>query len=107
RAAPTRNQPTGRAPTRLLPVRLANNSMDLGSSRWRESDENDDAITARIHADGVDGEIGFPVVNRPNVAGLIYVDIGATHGRDKAWRPWWMAVTVQRLSIVQQDLATG
>jgi len=28
---------------------------------WRESDEDDDAITARILTDGVDVEIGFPV----------------------------------------------
>ena len=74
--------------------------MDLGSRRWREADENDDAITARIPTDGVDVEIGFPVVNGPNVAGLIYVDIGATHGRDKAWRAWWMAVTVQRGAVM-------
>jgi hypothetical protein len=46
-------------------------SMDLGSRWWRESDEDDDAITARIHANGIDEEIGFPVVNGPNVAGLI------------------------------------
>ena len=79
--------------------------MDLGRRRWRDSDKNDDAITARILADGVDEEIGFPVVNEPNVACLIYVDLGATHCWDKAWRRrWW---TVQRLSIVQQDLATG
>ena len=45
--------------------------MDLGRMRWREADEDDDAITARIPADGVDAEIGFPVVNGPNVAGLI------------------------------------
>ena len=74
--------------------------MDLGSRRWRESDENDDAITARIPTDGVDVEIGFPVVNKPKVARLIYVDIGATHGRDEAWRPWWMAVTVQRHAVM-------
>jgi hypothetical protein len=85
----------------LLPVRLANNSMDLGSRRWREADENDDAITARIHADGVDIKIGFPVVNEPKVASLIYVDLGATHGGDEAWRPWWVTITVQRHAVMQ------
>jgi hypothetical protein len=74
--------------------------MDLGSRRWREADENDDTIAARITADGVDVEIGFPVVNGPNVAGLIDVDVGATHGWDKAWRAWWIAVTVQRRAVM-------
>ena len=74
--------------------------MDLGSRRWREADENDDAITARIPTDGVDVEIGFPVVNGPKVAGLIYVDVGQTHHWDKAGRPWWMAVTVQRRAVM-------
>ena len=50
--------------------------MDLGSRWWGQSDENYDAITARIPTDGVDVEIGFPVVNGPKVAGLIYVDVG-------------------------------
>ena len=77
--------------------------MDLGSRRWRESDENDDAITARIPTNGVDVEIGFPVVNQPKVAGLIYVDVGRTHHGDEAWRPAW---TVQWLSIMQKHLAT-
>src|SRR5436305_35386 len=90
---------------RLLPVRLAKNSMDLGSRRWRESDENDDAITARIPTDGVDVEVGFPVVNGPNVAGLIYVDIGATHGRDEAWRRRWIAVTVRGHAVMYQQFA--
>ena len=35
--------------------------MDLGSGRCGEADEDDDAITAWIAADGVDGEIGLPV----------------------------------------------
>ena len=78
---------------------VAADLMHLGRRRWREADENYDAITTWIHADSVDVEIGFPVVNGPNVAGLIYVDIGATHGRDKAWRHWWW--TVQRHAIMQ------
>ena len=78
---------------------VAGDLMDLGSGRCCEADENDDAITARIPADGVDVEIGFPVVNGPKVAGPIYVDIGATHGRDEAWRHWWW--TVQRYAIMQ------
>jgi hypothetical protein len=39
--------------------------------RCRQADKDDDAIPTRILADGVDVEIGFPVVNGPNVAGLI------------------------------------
>jgi hypothetical protein len=40
------------------------------SRRCREPDENPDAITAGVGGD-VDVEIGLPVVNGPNVAGLI------------------------------------
>ena len=78
--------------------------MDLGRRRWREADEDNDAITARIPTDGVDVEIGFPVVNKPKVARLIYVDLGRTHQWDEAWWRWWW--TVQRLSVVQKHLAT-
>ena len=74
--------------------------MHLGSGRCGEADENYDAISAWIHADGVDVEIGFPVVNGPKVAGLIYVDIGQTHHWDEAWRPRWLAVTVQRHAVM-------
>ena len=42
--------------------------MHVGSGRWCEADEDDDAITTWIPTDGVDVEIGFPVVNGPNVA---------------------------------------
>ena len=45
--------------------------MNLRSRRCSEAHENYDAIATGIHADGVDVEIGFPVVNGPNVAGLI------------------------------------
>ena len=45
--------------------------MDFGSGRCGEADENDDVIAAWIITDGVDVEIGFPVVNGPNIAGLI------------------------------------
>jgi hypothetical protein len=75
--------------------------MDLGSRRWGQADENYDAISAWIHADGVDVEIWFPVVNEPKVAGLIYIDLGATHCRDKAWRPWWLTITVQWHAVMQ------
>ena len=44
--------------------------MHLGSGRWRESDENHDAITTGISTK-VDINIGFPVVDGPNVASLI------------------------------------
>ena len=78
--------------------------MDLDRRRWREPDEYDDAVTARIPTDGVDVEIGFPVVNKPKVARLIYVDLGRTHQWDEAWRRWWWAV--QRLAVVQKHFAT-
>jgi len=52
--------------------------------RWRESDENYDAITTRVGRD-VDVEIGLPVVNGPNVAGLIDHHARLTHHRDEAW----------------------
>src|SRR5439155_23873515 len=74
-APSTRIEPRRRALRRLLPVRLANNSMELGSRRCGEADEDDDAITARIAAEGVDAEIGLPVINGPNVAGLIDAQI--------------------------------
>jgi len=51
------------------------NSVHLGSRRWRESDEDYDAIAAGIHADGVDVDTGFPVVKRPDVAGLVDAQI--------------------------------
>jgi hypothetical protein len=74
--------------------------MDLGSRWWGQADENYDAVSAWIHAVGVNVEIGFPVVNRPKVARLIYVDIGHTHHWDKAGRPWWVAVTVQWRAVM-------
>ena len=64
-------------PERFLAVRLIFRycspamSMNLGGRRRREAHENYDAIATGIHADGVDVKIGFPVVNGPNVAGLI------------------------------------
>src|SRR5437667_8704978 len=56
--------------------------MHLRSRWWRESDEDDDAITARIPAK-VDINIGFPVVDRPNVASLIDDHSRLTHHWDK------------------------
>ena len=77
--------------------------MSLGSRRCGEADENYDAIAARILTDGVDVEIGFPVVNGPNVAGLID-DYGRLthHWYEAGRRRWW---TVQRLAVVQKHLA--
>ena len=60
----------------------------LGSGRWRQPDKNYDAITAWISTERIGVEIGFPIVNEPNVASLIDVDLGATHGWDEAWRRW-------------------
>ena len=51
--------------------------MGLTRRRWREANEDYDAITPRILSDGVDVEIGFPIVNEPNIAALIYIDLGA------------------------------
>jgi len=75
--------------------------MDLGGRRWRESDENDDAITAWIPTDGVDVEIGFPVVNGLNIAGLIDDNRRLTHHWYEAGWPWWLTVTVQRRAVMQ------
>jgi len=70
--------------------------------RWRESDENYDAITTRVGGD-IDVEIGFPVVNGPDVAGLIDHDARLTHHWDEAWLS---AQTVQGVAVVQKHLAT-
>ena len=61
--------------------------MDLGSGRCGEADENDDAITARIPTEGVDVEIGFPVVDGPNVSGLIDDHGRLTHHWNEAGWP--------------------
>jgi hypothetical protein len=75
----------------------------MGLNRWgRKSDENYDAITTGVGGD-VDVEIGFPVVNGPNVASLIDHHARLTHHRDEAWLSAW---TVQRISIVQKHLTT-
>ena len=65
-----------------------------------EADEDDDAITARILAGRVVVEIGLPVVDGPDVPGLIDHDGRLTHHRDEAGRRW--GPTVQRLAIVQK-----
>src|SRR5439155_515160 len=54
----------------------------LVARRWRESDEDDDAVTARIPAK-VDINIGFPVVDGPNVASLVDDHRRLTHHWDK------------------------
>src|SRR5262249_53449565 len=71
--------------------------------RWRESDEDAQALPAGVPADGVDIKSGLPVVERPNVAGLIDAQRRLTHHRDEAGRLAW---TVQRISIVEKHLAT-
>jgi hypothetical protein len=45
--------------------------MDLTRRRRSKADEDYDAIAAGISTDCVDIEIGFPVVNGPNVSCLI------------------------------------
>src|SRR6266536_4757157 len=98
-----RSQPTTRAPRRLLRLnRSQTNSMDLDRRRRGEADEYYDAITTGILTDGIDVEIGFPVVNGPNVAGLIDQDACLTHHRDKTGRS---VCPIQRLSVVQKHLA--
>jgi len=69
--------------------------------RWRQADENDEAIATRIPAK-VDIDVGFPVVDGPNVASLIDDDFGLTHHRDEAGRS---ACTVQGIAVVQKHLA--
>ena len=72
--------------------------MDLGGRR-RQPDENDDAITAWILTNSVDVEIGFPVVNGPNISGLIYGYRRLAHHWYEARRRWWR--TVQWCAVVQ------
>jgi len=66
--------------------------MDLGGRGWRQPDEDDDAITTRIPTDGVDVEIRFPVVNRPNVSSLIDDHGRLTHHWYEARQRWWWTV---------------
>jgi hypothetical protein len=82
-------QPEGSGSINLFGKPSIQKSMDLGGRRWREADEDDDAITTWIPTDRVDVEIGLPVVEGPDVAGLIYVDLGQTHHWNEAWRRWW------------------
>ena len=77
--------------------------MHLGRGRCCESDENDHSIAARIPADGVDVKIGFPVIDGPDVAGLIDDHGGLTHHRYETGERAW---SVQRISIVQKHLLT-
>ena len=63
--------------------------MHLGGRRCCEADENHDAVATRIPPK-VDNNIGFPVVNGPNVSGLIDGYRGLTHHWYEAWRPWWL-----------------
>ena len=72
------------------------------SRRCRKPDEDDDAITTGVRGD-IDVEIRLPVVDGPNVAGLIDHHARLTHHRDEAWLS---ACTVQRISIVQKHLTT-
>src|SRR2546430_17044391 len=76
--------------------------MDLRRRRCGETDENHDAIATRV-AGKVDINIRFPVVDGPDVASLIDDHGRLTHHWDETGRS---ALTVQRLSIVQQHFAT-
>ena len=75
--------------------------MDLDTRRCGEADENYDAISARIHTDGIDEEIGFPVVDGPNVAGLIDAQGCLTHHWNEGGKS---ALTIQGIAIVQKHL---
>ena len=76
--------------------------MDLGSRWWPEADEDDDSIAAGIPTGGVDVEIRFPVVNGPNVSGLIDGQCSLTHHWYEAGRPWWVLTkTVQWHAVMQ------
>ncbi len=83
---PTRNPRTGRAFRWLLIFTWPSQRISVGATRrWRQPDEDDDAITAGVGRD-VDVEIGLPVVNGPNVTGLIDHHTGLTHHWDEAGR---------------------
>jgi len=77
--------------------------MGLDSGRGGKADENHDAIATRISAK-VDNNIGFPIVDRPDVASLIDDHGRLTHHWDETGRSAW---TVQGIAIVQQHFATG
>jgi hypothetical protein len=73
--------------------------MDL--VRWRscKAHENYDAIATWISALGVGVEIGFPVINGPNVSCLIDDHGRLTHHWYQTGRRWWQ--TVQWLAVMQ------
>jgi hypothetical protein len=75
-------------------------SVDV-SRRGGKAHENHDAIATGILTDGVDAKVGFPVVNGPNVSGLIDGHGGLTHHWYEAGRPWWLTITVQRHAGMQ------
>ena len=72
------------------------------SRRGGQADENHDAVATRIPPK-VDNNIGFPIVNRPDVASLIDDHGRLTHHWDETGRSAW---TVQGIAIVQQHFAT-
>jgi hypothetical protein len=72
--------------------------MDLARRRRSKADEDYDAIAAGISADCVDIEIGFPVVNGPNVSCLIDDHCRLSHHWYETGRRWWR--TVQWFAIM-------
>jgi hypothetical protein len=82
-------------------LNLNADSLNLRWWWWRQADEDDDAIAAGISTDSVDAEIGFPIVDGPNVAGPIDAHGRLTHHWYEAGRPWWRTVTVQRHAVMQ------
>ena len=62
--------------------------MDLGTGGCGQADENYDAIAAGVPTDCVDVKIGFPVVNGPNVTGLVDDHRRLTHHWNETGRRW-------------------
>ena len=64
--------------------------------RWRQADEDYDAIATRVE-ERVVVEIRLPVVDGPDVSRLIDHKARLTHHRDEAR---WAIGTVQRIAVV-------
>lgn len=75
--------------------------MDLASRRRCEADKNYDAVAARILTGGVDIEIWFPIVDGPNISGLIDNDGGLTHHWYETGWSRWLTVPVQGDAVMK------
>jgi len=70
--------------------------------RCSEADKDYDAVTSGILALGIDVKIGFPIIDGPDVAGLIDNHACLTHHWSETRIGSW---SVQRVAVVQQHRA--